>query len=511
VTGGVRRRSLLAVLGAGAVAGVGVPLAAGWAGSSSTGVLLPSALRLPRPFTRPLPVPRVLAPVRTDGTTDYYAMTQRVADAEILPGVRTPIWGYDGTFPGPTIVSRSGRRTVVNHRNELPVPVVVHLHGGRTRPEHDGYPIDLVLPVGGWSGGHAHHGQVSLGQRDYEYPMDQRAATLWYHDHRMDYTGPAVWRGLAGFHLVRDDEEDALPLPRGDRDLPLMICDRSFAADGALRYPSLPDRPGVEEKYSPGVLGDVIVVNGVAWPVAEVRAARYRLRLVNTANARRFRLALDPPPAGGNGFTQIGADGGLLDRPIARDAVEIAPGQRSDVVVDFARYRPGQVVTVVNEFGAGSTRPVLRFIVGAPAGDDSRVPERLSTMDHLDPARAAATRTFDFRRATIDGRTGWTVNGKPFDPGYAAATPRLGDVEVWRLRSDFHHPIHLHLVQFRVISRNGRAPGPFDAGWLDTVDLRPAEEVQVVTRFTGYPGRYVVHCHNLEHEDMAMMANFVTG
>jgi spore coat protein A len=113
--------------------------------------------------------------------------------------------------------------------------------------------------------------------------------------------------------------------------------------------------------------------------------------------------------------------------------------------------------------------------------------------------------------ATIAGRTGWTVNGKPFDPGYPAATPQLGDVEIWRLRSDFHHPIHLHLVRFRVIARDGRGPGPFDTGWQDTVDLRPAEEVQVVLRFTGYAGRYVFHCHNLEHEDMAMMANFVTG
>ena len=190
-------------------------------GSGSTGTLLQSKAKLPAPFRVPLPVPPVLEPVRSDRGADYYELTQKAGESEILPGLKTEVWGYDGQFPGPTIESRSGRRVVVRHQNELPVPVSTHLHGGRTPPESDGYPTDLIMPKGTE---HVHsaggHGSTGTGGsrhfKDYAYPLEQRAATLWYHDHRMDFTGPQVWRGLAGFHIVRDEEEDALPLPRGE-------------------------------------------------------------------------------------------------------------------------------------------------------------------------------------------------------------------------------------------------------------------------------------------------------
>lgn len=245
----------------------------------SAGALLMSAARLPEPFTVPLPVPPVLEPVRTDVSADYYEVTQRIGQAEILPGLKTEVWGYDGIFPGPTIESRRGRRAIVRHRNELPVPTVVHLHGGKTPPEHDGYPTDLILPVVGREIRHARHGgNVSEGTREYVYPLDQPAATLWYHDHRMDFTGPQIYRGLAGFHLIRDDEEDALGLPTGEREIPLMICDRSFAEDGSFRYPSidpsLKGEPGVRGEYMSGVLGDCILVNGAPWPYLEVTNTR---------------------------------------------------------------------------------------------------------------------------------------------------------------------------------------------------------------------------------------------
>ncbi|MCW2901666.1 MAG: putative multicopper oxidase, partial [Streptosporangiaceae bacterium] len=360
---------------------------------------------------------------------------------------------------------------------------------------------------------------ITSGSRDYTYPLRQRAATLWYHDHRMGFTGPGVWRGLAGFFLVGDEEEDRLPLPRDDRDLPLMIADRSFAADGSLAYPSLDPllrhRPGVQDAYAAGVLGDVLVVNGAAWPYAEVSRARYRLRLLNASNARRYRLALDPPPPGGGGLVQIGTDGGLLAHPLRHEAIELAPAQRFDVVVDFARYRPGTTVTLVNQFGSGSTRPVLQFrLTGTPARDDTTIPARLSTTappPAAASAQAVRTRTFTFRQGGVDGMPGWLINGHPFDPGRAIARPRLGATEIWRLTSDFNHPIHLHLAHFQVLSRGLGAPGAYDAGWKDTLDLRPAEEASIAVRFTDYPGRYVLHCHNLEHEDMAMMANFTTA
>ncbi|WP_084258549.1 multicopper oxidase family protein [Microtetraspora malaysiensis] len=514
----MNRRNFFGVLGGAAVAaGVGVPLLSGIHGSTSTGTLLLSRAPLPARFRLPLAVPPVLTPVRSDAAGDHYEVVQRAADVELIPGLRTRIWGYNGIFPGPTIVSRSGRPTVVRHRNELPAPVVVHLHGGRTPSSEDGYPTDLLMPVAVAPGQGHHHdmaGAVTIGERDYRYPLEQRAATLWYHDHRMDFTGPSVWRGLAGFHLVHDDEEDALPLPRGERDLPLMIADRSFAEDGSLLYPSLDPTlttPGVMDAYSPGVLGDVILVNGVPWPLAEVSAARHRLRLLNASNARRYRLALDPPPPGGGGLVQIGTDAGLLERPLRHDAIEMAPAQRYDVVVDFGAYRVGQEVTLVNEFGSGPTAQVMRFRVARAAHDDSRVPDRLSRIVPLDRADAVVTRTLRFRHDTMHGMTGWTINGLPFGPDVVHARARLGTVEVWRLITDFHHPIHLHLAPFQVLSRGNGGPGAYDLGWKDTLDLRPAEQAEIIVRFDGYPGRYVFHCHNLEHEDMAMMGNLLVA
>ena len=500
----ISRRDLLRVLGGAAAAtGVGLPLISGIAGASSTGTLVPSRLPLPRPFQRPLPIPPTPLPVSTAGGVDRYEIVQRPGTAEMLPGVATPIWGYDGRFPGPTLRTRSGRPVVVHHRNELPIPTVVHLHGGHTPAESDGFPTDLLYPAGTDAAtAHADHrmdplARITIGARDYRYPMRQRAATLWYHDHRMDFTGPDVWRGLAGFHIVSDDEDDRLPLPRGDRDLPLLIADRSFAADGTLAY------PGAAERMA-GVLGDVVLVNGVAWPFHEVDGARYRLRLLNAANARRYRLVLDPPAP----FVQIGTDGGLLEAPREHDAIEMAPAQRFDVVVDFGRYPPGTRVRMINTFGSGTTRDVLQFRVSGRVVDDTTVPAVLSTAHTEKPVR---TRTFRFRHDDVHGMPGWTINGAPFDPMVSIARPCLGETEVWRLTSDFHHPVHLHLAPFRVLSRGIGGPGPYDHGWKDTIDLRPAEQASLLVRFDDYAGRFVLHCHNLEHEDMSMMATFTTG
>ncbi len=509
------RRGFLGLLGGmGVAAAIGVELPR-LVAPSQPGQLLRSQILLPRPFQVPLPIPPVLVP-RTDATTDYYDVTQRVATQEILPGVPTEIWGYEGRFPGPTIVSRSGRRTVVRHRNRLPVPTVVHLHGGHTPATSDGYPTDLILPAGtGYPTSRADAMAAdprairTHETRVYDYPLHQRAATLWYHDHRMDFNAPSIWRGLAGFHLVHDQEEQALPLPDGPRDIPLMITDRSFAADGSLHYPSidptLRHTPGVYDGYRQGVLGDVVVVNGAPWPTLEVDAVRYRFRILNASNARRYRLTLNPQPPGGSGLVQIGSDGGLLQRPVPHDAIDIAPAERFDVVIDFGRYRPGDRVTLLNLLGSGTTRHVMQFHVARSAPDDSHVPGQLARIEKLHPAQAGTTRDFLFRDG---GDGGWEINGEPFSPTRISAAPRIDEVEIWRFTTDFHHPIHLHLVQFQILGRNDAEPGPYDSGWKDTIDLRPAEQAAVIVRFADYKGRFVFHCHNLEHEDMAMMANF---
>lgn len=525
---GMSRRRVLGIGGAlGAMAVAGLSVAAATARRpASTGAELRSALPLPPAFQVPLPLPRVLAPASTDGGADRYAITQRETTAEILPGVWTPVWTYDGTFPGPTIESRRGRPVTVTHRNDLQVPTVVHLHGGRTPAESDGYPTDLVLPEG-WPdttapmghGGHAMPHTMADPRavrtertRDYTFPLDQRPTMLWYHDHRMDFTAPAIWRGLAGLHIVRDDAEEALGLPSGPRELPLMITDRAFNDDGTFAYPSLDpslrSTPGVEEPYLAGVLGDVILVNGAPWPVHEAEAARYRLRVLNASNARHYELEAVTEDGRLLDLVQVGADQGLLAAPVTHTALPIGPAERYDIVIDLAGVPVGRLVRLRNRLGSGRTREVMAFRVARAASDDSRVPPVLSAdLPEWRRRDAVRVREFGFRAGRMGDGHGWLIDGRPFDPARADVTVGLGDVEVWRLVADVHHPIHLHLVGFRILSRGGREPLAHDAGLKDTVSLRPGESAEIITRFDGYRGRYLFHCHNAEHEDMGMMAN----
>ncbi|MFD5559590.1 multicopper oxidase family protein [Kitasatospora griseola] len=517
----VSRRQVLALGGAFGLLTAGSLASAGALAHrpAGTGRLLRSAIELPPAFQAPLPRPQVLAPVSTAGGVDRYEITQRETVAEILPGVRTSVWTYGGSFPGPTVEARRGRPTVVTHRNELPVPTVVHLHGGRTPAESDGYPTDLVLPAS-WSehgGGHRGHGGGGMADpravqsrvvREYTFPNEQRATMLWYHDHRMDYTAPAIWRGLAGLHIIRDDSEQALELPDGDRELPLVITDRAFASDGSLTYPSLPDRPGVQEPYTAGVLGDVILVNGAPWPVHEVAAVRHRLRVLNGSNARHYELEAVDQDGRALELVQIGADQGLLAAPVTHRRLPLAPAERYDLLVDFGSVPVGGTVRLLNRLGGGRTREVMAFRVVRAQREDTRVPRTLATdLPLWRREEAVRTREFAFRAGRMGEGHGWLIGGRPFDPARADVGVRLGDLEVWRLIADVHHPVHLHLVGFRILSRGGRAPLPHDAGLKDTVSLRPGEAAEIITRFDGYRGRYLFHCHNAEHEDMGMMAN----
>ncbi|HWD63327.1 MAG TPA: multicopper oxidase domain-containing protein [Humibacter sp.] len=540
--GGMSRRQLLGIGGS-----LGLMTAAGFSTAAvlgtrpaSTSAQLISRVPLPSPYTVPLPIPAVLKPVNTAGGVDRYELTQREVRTQILPGVSSRLWTYDGTFPGPTIEARRGRPVTIEHSNELPVPTVVHLHGGHTPASSDGYPTDLVLPRG-WSdvgssdedassgmhdmsdmhgmtgmdamsGMHDPRAVVTRLHREYTYPSQQRPTQLWYHDHRMDFTAPAIWRGLAGMHIIRDDNEQNLGLPAGDRELALMITDRAFAADGDLAYPALDPtlkgRPGVEERYVGGVFGDVILVNGAPWPVHEVDAARYRLRILNASNARQYNLEAITDDGRKLNLVQIGADQGLLATPVTLSAVPIAPAERYDVVIDFTGIPIGSRVRLVNTLGSGHTRDVMAFRVARAATDDSRIPHTLATdLPMWQRSDASAVRDFAFRAGRMGSGQGWLIDGKPFDPDRPDVTTALGDVEVWRLIADADHPVHLHLVGFRILTRNGHEPLPHDTGLKDTVSLRPGEAVEIITRFEGWSGRYLFHCHNAEHEDMGMMAN----
>jgi spore coat protein A, manganese oxidase len=451
------------------------------------------------PFERPLPLPQALAPVRTDATTDYYEMIMREADVEILPGKTTTIWGYEGRYPGPTIRAREGRRVVVRQTNQLPEGMSIHLHGGHVPGEMDGHPMDLI-PTG--------------SHKDYVYPNTQPAATLWYHDHAMDLTGPHVYAGLAGLYLIEDDLETSLPLPKGEYDVPLLIQDRLFNPDGSLSY-TLSEHAGMMGPMG-GMggmmggmmsdrifLGDTILVNGAIQPHLQVAARKYRLRILNGSNAREYDLAL----SSGKPFTQVATDNGLMPAPVTRRSLYLASAERVDVIVDFSEYEVGDHVVLENRLGSDSTAAVMRFDVVRREADDSSVPARLRPLEELRPAESVQTRRFTLSQGRGDS---WLINGRVYAPGRVDAAARTGEVEVWEFfnRSMMAHPMHIHQTSWQVLSRNGAPPPSWERGWKDTFNVGPMETVRVIGRYSDYVGLYSFHCHVLEHEDRGMMGQF---
>ena len=433
-------------------------------------------------FAVDLPVPRVLRP-DTAGGVARYRLTQRRQVQQLLPPgwPATPVWGYEGEFPGPTIAAVRGRPVQVLQQNRLTDPVTTHLHGSASRPADDGQPTLPIAPG---------------GERTYHYENEQRGATLWYHDHADMLTSQHVYRGLAGLYLLRDPAEDHLGLPAGAQDVPLMLQDRTFAADGRLLY----DLDGGTD-----ILGDVQLVNGAAWPRLTVQARRYRFRVVVAANSRAYVLGL----SGGMPFTVVGSDGGLLERPVVTRSLLAVMAERYDIVVDFSRAPVGRSVTLLNLSESGPLKELVRFdVVRSRTRDDSRVPGTLSEIPPLVTPGAPVDRVWRFAH-TSDGT--FVINGLPYDSNRVDARPRLGSTEVWELRTEglgFFHPVHLHLVHFQVLSRDGQPAQPWERGWKDTVFVAERSVVRVAARFAPHPGRYVMHCHNLVHEDHSMMTQF---
>jgi spore coat protein A len=463
------------------------------AGSALRNAAVRAEMISPR-FQVSLPIPPVLDPVRVDATTDYYKLVHREADVEILPGRLTRVWGYDGRFPGPTIRARRGRTAVIRHTNQLRVPTVVHLHGGVTPPESDGFPTDHIMPG---------------ASRTYTYPNEGRAATLWYHDHVMDFTGRNVYMGLAGFYLLEDDDGISGRLPRGAYDIPLLIQDRLFDAEGAFVY---------DPFHGLAAKGGTMLVNGAPWPRLQVAARKYRFRILNGSNATPLRLALST----GQPLVQIATDGGFLAAPVASSSIPLAMAERVEVVVDFSSHRIGTQVVLQNlnrrDVAHEVSTEIMRFDVVRGEEDDSALPETLVDVPAIPVAAAARTRRFVFAgrpRLHWPPATHWDINGKDFDAERPVADPRFGDVEIWEFENrqllgflGLVHPVHVHLVNFQVLERNGHPPLPHERGWKDTVAVGKGERVKVIARFDGYRGRYVLHCHNLEHEDHSMMARF---
>jgi spore coat protein A, manganese oxidase len=427
------------------------------------------------PFRRDLPRIPELLPVRRTSTADIYDVTIQQGLAEVLPGFETPIYGYEGVYPGPTIRARTGRETIVRQHNSLTFESNVHLHGGFVPAGHDGHPMD-VIPAG--------------GSFEYHYPNLQDAATLWYHDHAHGRTSHTLYFGLVAMYALEDDLERELELPTGEYDVPLVIADHSFNRDGSFRY---------VENIDVGFRGDTILVNGAVSPRMRVDRRRYRFRLLNASNSRSYSLRLGR----GRRMTQIAADGGLLTRPVDRRRVPFHPAERVDLVIDFRDYAPGTELVLHNEDGEGGTVAVMRFDVTRGGGsEDFRVPRRLRPREPLPDA--SQDRRWQFGL----GFGGWQINGRDFDHDRIDARPMHGSTERWTFvnPSNRVHPMHIHGFLFRVLWRSS---GPVHAGdrlgWKDTVGVLPNERVTVLAWFAPYSGKYVFHCHALEHADRAMM------
>ena len=443
----------------------------------ATGLSSADPAAVPEPFTVPLRIPRVLTPVRSTEQRDYFVTKMRPARRRILQGKRTPVWSFDGAFPGPTIKVTRGREAIVRRINELDVPVTIHLHGGRVPASSDGHPLDVIRP-----GGH----------KDYVYPNDQEAATLWYHDHTHHNASRNVYKGLAGLYVIEDPAESEYGLPSGAYDVPLVLQDRRFRRDGRFKFKDDHD----------DVLGSVFLVNGRPAPFFEVANRKYRFRILNASNSRGYELGL----SSGEPLVQIASDQGLLAAPAPAATIPLWTAERAEVVVDFSKYPVGTRVVLGDRqdpANPASATPLVAFDVTREEADDSSLPPMFRPIQRIltGTVQRELELEFDFDTQM------WQINGKSFDPNRIDAKPRLGDTEVWTFRnlSDVTHPMHVHLVRFQILDRDNLPPSQNEMGWKDTARVGPSEVVRVAMTFEGHTGRYMFHCHNLAHEDHSMM------
>ncbi|MGH9445066.1 MAG: multicopper oxidase family protein, partial [Terriglobia bacterium] len=431
----------------------------------------------------------------------------------------TKFWGYDSAFPGPTIETQSGKGVLVEWVNELPhhhflpvdrhiygaegdmpdVRTVVHLHGGKTPSSSDGYPESWYVP-----------GHAALCH----YPCHQDAATLWYHDHAMGINRLNIFAGLAGLFIIRDRVEGALNLPRDEYEIPLVICDRIFDKAGQLDYPvsGIPGKPWVPE-----VFGNAILVNGKLFPYLDVSPCKYRFRLLNASNSRFYYLSL----SSGQPFWQIGTDQGLLPAPVEMKSLPIAPAERADLVIDFAGQEGKQIIVKDDAF------IVMQFrVTRHPSQGAGTLPGALRPEVRIPESQAIKTRALTLDEYDDDAGVPilMLLNGSYWKMP-VTEEPVINTTEIWRLinLTEDSHPIHLHLVRFQILDRRpfdvftyltsrkirytgpAAPPHPGEAGWKDTARAAPGMETRIIIPFEGYTGRYVWHCHILEHENNQMM------
>jgi len=491
---------------------------------ATSSLLLASGERAFAAATHTMPPAEATPNFNPDIEMELNAVTGEI---RVLPGNATRIWRYtghvlrgdpqalavlDGSGHVPIIRVRRGQKVRIHFNNQLPEESIVHWHGLHILQRMDGHPMYAI----------------GTGKKYvYEFIVDNRAGTYWFHPHPHERTGYQVYHGLTGLFLVGDDEEDAAKLPRNELDLPIIIQDRSFDAANQLVYTA-----GMRDRMM-GFSGRRVLVNGATDYQRTVPRTAHRLRLFNGSNSTLYRLRW----SNGKPFTLIGTDGGLLERPLTRDTLTLAVAERADVWVDFSVNQPGEEIALLAESwspmldnitGAQTGAPLVqgaraiaRFRVSDGEARKTTLPERLSTFPALrieDAVNRNKPRTFQLSMA----RGQAMLNGRTFgrmDEVAEDEKVKLGSTEVWEFANDANfgmrmaHPMHVHNLQFRVIRRSGAShalsAGFTDDGLKDVILVLPGERVQVLMKFENHTGIYPYHCHILEHEDLGMMRNYL--
>jgi len=413
----------------------------------------------------PLRIPQIVSP---SGLT-----LQAAPGTTSFGGTQTSTaWMYNGQFPGPTIVANAGGTATIQFVNGLADESITHWHGMMVDDANDGHPRLAVSSGSSYA---------------YSFPVAQRAALNWYHPHPHMHTGEQVYYGLAGAFIVRDAEEAALGLPSGAYEVPLIIRDASFDSTGNLKFGS----------KSSGFIGSDPLVNGTRNALLAVDKAVYRFRILNGCNARVLRLGLNT----GAPFTLIGNDGGLLTSAASVGEITLAPAERLDVLLDLRGLGAGASV-ILRCLDAGWDLVEFRSTGAVTSG--ATIPT--GTLSSITPLTGPSTptRTFSF-----DGMT--RINGLVYDINRIDFSVPVGQVEWWRFRTNGNapHPVHVHGTSFQVQSRTGGRGQlyPWESGWKDTVLLGDRETVDILIKFER-TGLYLIHCHQLAHEDQGMMSNF---
>jgi FtsP/CotA-like multicopper oxidase with cupredoxin domain len=459
-----------------------------------------------------------------------YEVHQREALVSVHPEFPTQrLWSFNGSVPGPTYVARYGEPILVRNYNDLPPnnggfgiqSVSTHLHNGHTPSESDGFPCDFFA-VGQYYD--QHYPNVLAGFSSTNPPngdIREALSTLWYHDHRVDFTAQNVYKGLAGFYLLFNEfdtgnEATGFRLPQfPDFDIPMIFNDKNFDPVTKLLAFDLANRDGI--------LGDKFLVNGKIQPFFQVKRRRYRFRWLNGGPSRFYQFFLTNPNnlSQVNRFWVISNDGNLLPNPVQVSSLRIAVAERMDVIVDFSAFPAGTILRLENRLeqcdGAGPTDnilsagqgdQVLEFRVVSDSVTDGSVNPATNPHFYDVPPRTTVNKCRQFK---FDRRNGqWVINDKFFDCNEVRFRVKRNTAEQWNLEGgfDWQHPVHIHFEEFQIISRNRNTPTAIERGRKDVVRLGENDDVELFFRFRDFVGRYPMHCHNTIHEDHAMMLRF---